>query len=223
MAHEIRGPLSAIGLSSEILLADLDQLNADQVRSLAHRIHRGVLWLHGLIENMLCDAAIREGRFTIASEPTDLVDLYRDVERLIEPIVTSRHQELRLVLNTAIPEVSTDARRISQALVNLILNASKFSATGSPIVVTMSAQGGAVLISVADRGPGIAGETTTLFERFYRAAEAQQAGIGGTGLGLAIVKAIVDAHGGAVGAENRRQGGARFWLQLPIDSLAWAQ
>src|SRR5215204_41159 len=65
MAHEIRGPLSAVALSSELLLDDVDGLRPEQIRSLAQRIHRGTLWLQGLIENILCDAALKDGRFEL--------------------------------------------------------------------------------------------------------------------------------------------------------------
>jgi two-component system sensor histidine kinase KdpD len=216
MAHEIRGPLSAVALSSELLMDDLEALGPEQVRSLAQRIHRGALWLQGLIENILCDAALREGRFELNLEPTDLMDVVHDVEELIQPLISSRGQELRLVVDSALPRVRADATRLSQVLVNLVLNASKFSPRATPVVIALRAQDESIRVEVADRGCGFDEESTALFERYFRSERARHAGVIGTGLGLAIVKAIVDAHGGKVGAENRRDGGARFWFEIPL-------
>ena len=215
MAHEIRGPLSAVALSSELLLDDLDALRPEQVRSLAQRIHRGALWMQGLIENILCDAAMREGRFDLNLETLDPMDIVRDVEELLQPLVSSRGQELRLVIDSALPAIRADRNRLVQVLVNLVLNASKFSPTATPVAIALGARNGSIRVEVTDRGCGFDADSTALFERYFRAERARHAGVIGTGLGLAIVKAVVDAHGGSVGAENRRDGGARFWFESP--------
>lgn len=217
MAHEIRGPLSAVALSSELLIEDLDALNADQVRSLAQRIHRGTIWLQGLIENILCDAAIRDDRLDLHLEPTDLMDVVHDATELLQPLLASRSQELRVVLDSAIPLVRADRRRVGQVIINLVLNASKFSPSGSPVTITLSVFQSAVRVSVTDRGPGLDVDSESLFDRYYRSAQARTAGIAGTGLGLAIVKTIVESHGGSVGATNRPDGGAHFWFDIPVD------
>jgi two-component system sensor histidine kinase KdpD len=101
--------------------------------------------------------------------------------------------------------------------VNLIANASKYSAADTRISVRLTTQDGLVRVAVADRGPGLpqAGGAR-LFEPFYRGEEAATADPTGVGLGLAIVRAVVDAHGGKVGAANRRSGGANIWIELPV-------
>ena len=86
------------------------------------------------------------------------------------------------------------------------------------IRVTLTRTPAAVRVAVEDRGPGIpAGAVARVFEPFYQAATPTAPGQRGVGLGLAIVKEIVEAHGGRVGAENRRGGGARVWCELPQD------
>jgi signal transduction histidine kinase len=183
---------------------------------LAQRIHRGALWLQGLIENILCDAAMREGRFDLNLETTDVMDIVREVEELLQPLASSRGQELRLVVDSALPVIRVDRNRLGQVLVNLVLNASKFSPAGTPVVIGLSVRNGSIRVEVTDRGCGFDAESSALFERYFRAERARHAGLIGTGLGLAIVKAIVEAHGGNVGAENRRDGGARFWFEIPV-------
>jgi signal transduction histidine kinase len=215
MAHEIRGPLSAVALSSELLLDDLESLGPEQVRSLAQRIHRGTLWLQGLIDNILCDAALRDGRFELRLETLDVIDLVNEVQELLQPLVAGRGQKLGWVVDSPLPPVQGDRNRLSQVLLNLVLNASKFSPQGTPIVIALSAEKGTIRVNVMDRGCGFETEPAALFERFFRTERARHAGVIGSGLGLSIVKAIVDAHGGWVGAENRRSGGARFWFEIP--------
>jgi two-component system sensor histidine kinase KdpD len=216
VAHELRTPLTALATSSELLVEDLEVLDAEQVRRMVSTIHRGALWLQGLVENLLCAATIREGHFRIQPQPISLLDLVWEIRPVVEPLLAQKVQRLRLSSRGIIPAVSGDGRRIGQALVNLISNAGKFAGHGTPIDVMLSTQGDYVRVAVADRGPGIPPASRgQLFEPFYRAAAAAQSGKEGVGLGLAIVKSIVAAHGGRAGADNRRGGGARFWLELP--------
>src|SRR5205807_9810581 len=120
-----------------------------------------------------------------------------------------------------VAEVLGDSRRLSQVLVNLILNASKLGTANSPIDLTITGRGSAVRISVADRGPGVSGEDMQrLFEPYYRDPASVGSGKDGVGLGLSIVKSIVEAHGGLVGVESRRAGGARFWFTVPTVGCA---
>jgi two-component system sensor histidine kinase KdpD len=114
-----------------------------------------------------------------------------------------------------LPLVPMDDVLIEQVLINLLDNALKYTPTESPIEVSAEDAGGAVLIEVADRGPGLpAGEERRIFEKFHRAeAAATQRG---AGLGLAICQGIVSAHGGRIWAENRPGGGVRVRFSLPI-------
>jgi two-component system, OmpR family, sensor histidine kinase KdpD len=215
VAHELRGPLTALATSSELLAEDYSHLDPEQVKTMLGAMHRRTLWLQGLVENLLCAATIREGRLQLYRQSLSLVDLLEDVEAVVGPILAERGQRLRIRLANRLPEVLADGRRLGQVLINLILNASKFGKTSSPIDVTISIRGGVVRVGVADRGPGIAdGQAHRLFEPYYR-APAARGRKDGVGLGLSIVKSIIEAHGGLVGVENRRGGGARFWFSVP--------
>jgi signal transduction histidine kinase len=86
----------------------------------------------------------------------------------------------------------------------------------SPIDLAIAYRGDSVRISVADRGPGVSSEHMhRLFEPYFRDPATAGSGKDGVGLGLSIVKSIVEAHGGLVGVESRRGGGARFWFTVP--------
>ena len=115
-----------------------------------------------------------------------------------------------------LPLVPMDDVLIEQVLINLLDNALKYTPPGSPIEVTRGrTTGGAVLIEVADRGPGLPpGEERRIFEKFHRADAAPS--VRGAGLGLAICRGIVQAHGGRIWAENRPGGGVAFRFTLPL-------
>jgi signal transduction histidine kinase len=216
LVHELRTPVTALATGSELLLDDLDELQRDDVHRIVQTMHRGAVWLQGLIENLLYAATLAEGALRIYPRPLDLAELVRDVVPVVGPLVRQRSQRLRIVDRIGGVRVSADSRRIGQVLINLIANASKYSGPGTSIDVTLSRRAERIRLSVSDRGPGLpSGEVDALFAPYTRAVSAGQAGIDGSGLGLAIVKSIVELHGGDVGATRRRGGGAVFWVELP--------
>lgn len=216
VAHELRGPLHALATSSELLAEDFEQLHPEQVKSMLDAMHRRTLWLQGLVENLLCAATIREGRLQLHRQSFGVADLLADVDAVVGPLLAQRRQRLRVRISQGVPEILADSRRLGQVLVNLILNASKFGPSDTPIDLTISFRGGEVRVAVADRGPGVTIEQSErLFEPYYRGPSASVVGKDGVGLGLSIVKSIVEAHGGRVGVESRRGGGARFWFSIP--------
>ena len=104
---------------------------------------------------------------------------------------------------------------VEQVLLNLLDNAVKYTPEGSPIEITAEAGKGEVIVSVADRGPGLPpGAAAQVFEKFYRGETAGTRS--GVGLGLTICHAIVKAHGGRIWVENRRGGGVVFRFTLPL-------
>jgi two-component system, OmpR family, sensor histidine kinase KdpD len=215
VAHELRAPLASLATASELLVDDFNILEPHQIRDMLSVIREGTLWLQALVENLLCAASMRAGRFHIRAEPISMIDVVLDVQSVVEPLLMHKNQRLQLSSRKGLPAVAADRRWIGQVLVNLIANASKYSPPGKPIAVNLTADGDRVRVTVADRGPGIPAESRArLFEPYYRGADALQSDRGGLGLGLAIVQLIVDAHGGRVGADNRPTGGACVWFEL---------
>ena len=216
VAHELRGPLTALATSSELLAEDFLHLDPEQVKSMLGAMHRRTIWLQGLVENLLCAATIREGRLVLYPQTLSLLNVVEDVETVVGPLLEQRGQRLRVRVAPHLPDVSADGRRLGQVLVNLILNASKFGPVNTAIDLTIAVRDGAVYVTVADRGPGVSVEQAQrLFEPYYRAPATAGSGKDGVGLGLSIVKSIIEGHNGQVGVESRRGGGARFWFSLP--------
>jgi two-component system sensor histidine kinase KdpD len=217
LVHELRTPVTALATGSELLLDDLDSMSRDDLHRIVETMHRGAMWLQGLIENVLYAATLTEGGVQIYPRSLDLIELVRDVLPVVDPLLRQRHQTMRIVDRLDQVRVPADSRRIGQVLINLIANASKYSGASTRIDVTVQQREAGVRLSVADRGPGLPpGGFDQLVIPFVRAPEAGVAGIDGAGLGLAIVKSIVDLHNGTVGARRRRGGGSTFWFELPL-------
>jgi signal transduction histidine kinase len=216
ISHEFRTPLSAINAALELLLEELQDLSVAEIGDLLNRMHMSVTGLHTLIDNLLESLSIEAGRFTLRRTRTELAPLVREATQTMQPLLERRRQLLQIHLPPALPKLAIDPTRITQVLINLLSNASKYSPIGATIDVRgEAAEGQPVRLEIADRGPGIPpAERESIFRRFVRLNndETVQYGIG---LGLAVVKAIVEEHGGHVGVDERPGGGSVFWFSLP--------
>jgi two-component system phosphate regulon sensor histidine kinase PhoR len=116
-----------------------------------------------------------------------------------------------------LPDVMIDAAAVGQALGNLIDNAIKYSGERKSIRVAAALVDGALALSVADEGIGIApAEHARIFEKFYRVGRSDTQGRRGSGVGLALVRHVAHAHGGRVTVESRPGAGSRFTIHLPV-------
>jgi signal transduction histidine kinase len=223
LGHELGGPVHALAISAELLLTELPVLGQHEIRVQVSGIHRRALWLRALLDNLLCSSLLQHGRLPLTRRPFDLQDAIAGVQPVVAPLLAERRQPVRVRIGTgrraSPPDVVADRQRLEQVLINLLLNASKFSPEGSAIEVGLTGRGHYARVTVADRGPGLpVGTEAQIFLPFYRAPAATQVGTAGVGLGLAVVKSVIEQHGGRVGAENRPGGGARFWFELPVDA-----
>lgn len=218
ITHEFRTPLSAINASVEFLLNEMDLLSRKEVKDLLRSLHLSVTGLQTLIENLLESINIEAGSFYIRHEHFDLQNAIHESVRIMKPLLDRRQQTLVIHKPQNLPDVKGDCTRITQALVNLLSNASKFGPMEGRIDLTLERDGEHYIrVSIADRGPGLPpSEKAFLFQRFTRKSD-NDGTVYGLRLGLSVVKAIVDQHGGEVGADNRPGGGSSFWFTIPIE------
>jgi signal transduction histidine kinase len=144
----------------------------------------------------------------------------REVVQTVAAATESLAAEKNLLLKTEIsdnlPAAKGDERRITQALLNLVGNAIKFTEAGE-VALKASAQDGAFQLAVADTGPGIAPkDQERIFEEFQQVDSSSTRRKGGTGLGLAISKKIVEMHGGRIWVESELGRGSTFRFTLPV-------
>ena len=209
VSHDLRTPLASITGSAQVLL---DAPDAMAKRELLADIRDEAQRLSRLVSNLLDITRLESGSITLNREwcpVDDVVDAAVDRMRAERP---GRAVERRLP--EAIVQGWMDAMLVEQALVNLLDNALKYSAPGTPVEVEARAVEGGIELVVRDRGRGLpAGDEQRIFESFHRCAEPERTE--GAGLGLAVVRAIAHAHGGTASARNRPDGGAEFTLFLP--------
>jgi two-component system sensor histidine kinase KdpD len=117
-----------------------------------------------------------------------------------------------------LPFVPIDELLIEQVFVNLLENAIKYTAPASPISISAWTADGAVLVEVADRGPGVPeGSRELVFHKFHRGGAHTMGNPAGAGLGLTICRGIITAHGGRIWVDARNGGGAVFRFTLPLE------
>lgn len=218
ITHEFRTPLSALNASVELLLEGLEELSRAEIGKLLNSIHISVSGLQALIDNLLESLSIETGRFRLQRRPTEFSSILFEAIRVMKPLLDRRQQVLFLDQPDERLMIHADPARLSQVLVNLLSNASKYSPHGKEIdLILKEVPGRKLYVSVADRGPGIpAVERKNLFNRFVRldTTDNTQYGIG---LGLSVVKAIIQEHKGEVGVRERQGGGSVFWFTIPLD------
>lgn len=216
VAHELLGPLASWRTSLDLLLEDYATFNKRDLRVMLRSLQKTVLKFQGLVENLVDIGRVQAGRFTVHPVPTRFNRILKDGVSQIEFLLKAKGQQLE-VKDLCPPNciVLADRARIIQVLVNLLLNASKYSPENHPIVLSTCRDWGYVFVGVTDHGAGIPPEDQAqLFQRFFRGKLVEEEGAG-LGLGLALVKSIVEGHGGQIGVNSRVGEGATFWFSIP--------
>ena len=211
--HELRTPLTSILGFLELFWEEVGMALEEQHQRYLETVIRNAKRLEVLTNDLLDLQRIESGRLELEKTVFDLEELVKQVVEEQEPLFESRGQKV-LVEAEAGLEVSGDPLRVSQVLVNLLSNASKYSPEGGRIRVRVADGGGEVLVSVEDEGVGIKPEDMPkLFKPFpgIRVPGVKDS----VGLGLSICRGIVELHGGRIWAESEGPGkGARFTFTL---------
>lgn len=201
VSHELKTPLSAVSG-----LLDLPEPDCGEIRLAVRRLTRTV-------DHLLDATRLESGMLQPNLEWCAPVELARDAVSL----AASAAAEVRVTSDSNLREVRVDAGLISQAISMLLMNAAMHSPIDAPIELHVADDGGGIIFSVLDRGPGIpAGEEDKIFAKFYRGRGAAP---GGLGLGLFIARQLAELHGGTLRAQNRSGGGALFAMRLPINEV----
>ncbi len=202
VSHELKTPLAAMSVALQAATSS-EQLNRAELQQAVQRLTRTV-------DHLLDATRLESGLLQPVREWCEPAELMR------EAVASSGLNDttVRINIDNDLPAISVDARLIQQALNALLSNTAAHGGSDKPIEVSAARDGLMLIISVADRGPGLApGEENKVFEKFYRGPRTRP---GGLGLGLSIARQLVEAHGGQLVAQNREGGGARFSIRLPV-------
>jgi signal transduction histidine kinase len=219
MSHELRTPLNAIIGYSEMLQEEVVELGQEGLVSDLVKIHSSGKHLLGLINDILDLSKIEAGKMMLHAESFDLATLIRDVSSTIQPMIEKNGNTLTVVAGD-LGEMHSDVTRVRQVLLNLLSNASKFTAQGTvALTAHRFARDGAdwVRFGVRDSGIGMTpDQVNRLFLPFTQADSSTTRKYGGTGLGLAISRRFCNMMGGDVSVESVEGQGSTFTVDLPL-------
>jgi signal transduction histidine kinase len=210
LAHEIKNPLSTIGLNMELLAEDFadaetprDRRAAAKIAVVQHECQR----LQNLLDNFLSFAKLRTVRFEAS-------DLNRQVEQVLEffePTAKESGIEILCYFDRDLPSVVLDRESFHGALINLVLNAQQAMPQGGQLVVRTKTTASGVALELIDTGCGMDKNTAShVFDAFFSTKP------GGSGLGLPTTRKIIEAHGGYISAESEPGLGTKFTIELPL-------
>jgi len=209
ITHEVRNPLSSIGLNTELLEDELEGENAQEARSLCHAIHREVDRLTAITEEYLAFARLPKPK--LANEPVNT--MVSALASFVREDLASRKVTLETELASGDPVAHVDGGQLRQCLINLVRNAADAVSAkgGGRVVLRTRAAGKHIEIAVVDDGVGIAPELLPkLFDPFFSTKE------GGSGLGLALTQQIIRDHGGDLRVESVVGRGTTFTVSVPV-------
>jgi signal transduction histidine kinase len=205
VTHEVRSPLSSIGLNVELLEEEITS-GSEETRALIAAIQREIESLRGITEEYLRVARVPSPRL----EPEDLGDLARSTAQFVRPELEGYNVEIELDVAGELPPVALDESQIRQVLMNLLKNAREAMPEGGRVAVTVAPEAGGVTVRIGDQGPGMeAAQRERIFDPFYTTKDS------GTGLGLPLTQQIVLAHGGRIECESAPGKGTEFTVWFP--------
>jgi two-component system, NtrC family, sensor histidine kinase HydH len=212
LAHEVRNPLSSLNIHVQLLEEDMGHIPAElrarsalRFRTIRTELER----LDSLVKQFLTLA----GRSSVNPQLVDVTKIAEHVCALVRPEAAVHGIDLEWEGAADLPPIVADPDQLTQALLNLVLNAVQAVGRDGLVMVSaeLAAENERMALVVRDTGPGIdPNDEATLFEPFYTTKE------DGSGLGLWIVRQIAVAHGGTARVENAPAGGAIFTLELPV-------
>jgi len=226
ISHDLRTPLTTIVGFSSMLAQTHEPGDAQDARSgeLIEAIHDEALRMTGIVTNLLDMARLQAGSLNLNRQWTLLEETVGAALAACRRVL-ARHP-VQVKLEEGLPLLQLDAVLMERLFSNLLENAAKYTPADTPLTIAARRveEGGQpfVRVSVEDKGPGLPpGMGERVFEKFTRGEK--ESAKPGIGLGLAICRAIVEAHGGTIGAANRVAAdghveGATFWFALPVES-----
>jgi len=215
MVHELKTPLTSIMVAIDLLA---DGVDGEQVPRLVENISRGASTMNKRIDTLM---DLAKGEMDMLEVNGDEVDPLRLLKRIADEMaLVASNGGLSLVtdLPSSLSLVRTNKGRLEEVVMNLLINAFKWSTKGGKITLRAKEEDATLVVEVQDEGPGIAkANQADIFKPYYRVA-AENEVVGGLGLGLALCKTIVDAHGGKIWVESKEGRGSTFSFSIPLST-----
>jgi cell cycle sensor histidine kinase DivJ len=218
MSHELRTPLNAIiGFSEMIAQEDTLRLDAARRKEYAQLINDSGQHLLSVVNGILDMSKMESGNFEISPEPFAPRAALVNCCNLLALKARENGIDLATSAPQDLPEITGDPRAFKQIVLNLVVNAIKFTERGGKVTVSADVEGPRLVLRVSDTGVGIAADDLKLIGApFFQAGKTYQRRHEGTGLGLSIVKSLVGLHSGEMTVQSKVDEGTTVTVALPL-------
>jgi signal transduction histidine kinase len=220
VSHELKTPLTSIRAHAETLLMGRTgsaEMTSDYLKTIVSESER----LTRLVHSVLDFSRIEQGRKTYHLQATRLDDVARSAAKTMEYPLSQLGFTLTISSDGSAPILPADPEALTQAILNLLGNAMKYSGEARIIEMRIGTRNGEAFVDVVDHGIGIArDDQSRIFERFHRVSSIETAGIAGAGLGLPLALHVVEAHRGRIAVVSHPGRGSTFSVRIPLQAQA---
>jgi signal transduction histidine kinase len=216
----MRTPLTSVrGLLSMLHDGDFGALKPAQQRAVDNALASSSHMVN-LINDLLSISRIQTDKFELQMAPTNLGDILRIEIQQLKTFAMSHRVQLQINVDPDLPEITCDANKIRQVMMNFIDNAVYYSPPNSTVQIDLYGTRGQIYFTVNDHGIGVPeAEQKSLFSRFFRASNARQARPDGTGIGLYVARKVIAAHHGTLIFYSQQNMGSEFGFRLRLNKL----
>lgn len=218
MSHEFKTPLATISVATDSLANDKIATSPDKVKYYSALIKQENLRMKHQVENVLNMSKLERNEVKLFLKETDVRSLIKRITESFGLIVAQRNGTLTQEFNTEQYTFKIDEFHISNALVNLLDNANKYSPETPEIKVKTRNEGNWYVVEISDKGMGMETDNKVrIFEKFFREETGNIHNVKGQGLGLSYVKKIIELHKGVVIVDSQKDKGSTFTIKLPMN------
>lgn len=213
LVHELKTPLTPVLFSSELLV---DEITQEPLASIARNIHRGATNLNNRINELLDLARVEIGTLKINPNMVNVSLLLNNVADNVLSLLGKKHQKMERNIPADLPLVWADQDRLQQIVMNLLINAAKFTPDQGIITLSAHTDADSLVVEVKDTGVGIPKrEHKRIFEPYQRRLTDRQR-LSGLGLGLSLCKNLVELHNGKIWVDSHSGKGSTFAFSIPL-------
>lgn len=217
MSHEFKTPLATISVATDSLSNDKIATDADKVKYYAGLIKQENLRMKKQVENVLNMSKLERNEMQLFLKETNVRELIKKITESFRLIVEERNGILSTNFTAEQYNFKIDEFHISNALINLLDNANKYSPDTPEINIKTRNEGNWYVIEISDKGMGMDAENKArIFEKFFREETGNIHNVKGQGLGLSYVKKIIEIHKGQILVDSQKDKGSTFTVKLPM-------
>jgi len=217
LTHELKTPVFSISLIAKVFKESLKQNRTEKLGEYLSLLEKENTKLKGHIDKVLELASLENGKYNLQKEPCDFHDIINDAIAGFALKIETQQGKLNKTFQAVSTQLSLDKTHFKNVIQNLLDNAIKYSNGKPEISILTKSDQQKLSIAVSDNGMGIAPEHQKhLFDKFYRVTTGNIHHVKGFGLGLSYVKYIVEAHGGSISVNSKKNEGATFLMEFPL-------